>query len=139
MCTQLINKAIVFKPDLIGVESNLFQALIIRELDRAVSDRKLPITNFPFIPVENLDNKKLRIRRLSSPISMNKIKYKSRSSGVSLLIEQLSGFPDDGVHDDGPDALEGAVRISRQLTQFVGVPNIDRYLGDTVEFPQVDM
>ena len=38
---------------------------------------------------------------------------------MDLLIEQLKAFPERQVEDDGPDALEMAVRLSREVTGLV--------------------
>jgi len=39
---------------------------------------------------------------------------KSGSPGTRLLVDQLRDFP-AGDHDDGPDALEMALRLAEQL------------------------
>jgi hypothetical protein len=42
------------------------------------------------------------------------LRFKRDSAGARLLVRQLRDFP-NGDHDDGPDALEMAVRLSRAL------------------------
>ena len=50
-----------------------------------------------------------------------------KSKSTKLLVDQLRDFP-LGSHDDGPDALEMAMRLAEQLT---GVP-FDDGLGDNL-------
>ena len=54
-------------------------------------------------------NKQMRIRRLSPYINRRRVRFKRRSPGTNLLLQQLQDFP-NGDHDDGPDALEMAFR-----------------------------
>lgn len=45
---------------------------------------------------------------------------KTDSPGTRLLVDQLRQFP-VGNHDDGPDALEMAIRLAAEMLR--GVPN----------------
>lgn len=67
----------------------------------------------PYI-IDNTVNKQVRIRRLGPWLAMHKIKFRSNSPGAKLLVQQLKDFP-VGDHDDGPDALEMAVRLAIEL------------------------
>ena len=50
-----------------------------------------------------------------SPFLKNgRFRFKRNSVGAELLVEQLREFP-SGEHDDGPDALEGAIRLGQFL------------------------
>ena len=62
-------------------------------------------------PIDNRVNKQVRIRRLGPYLSSSRIRFKANSPGTRLLVEQLGTFP-IGDHDDGPDALEMAVRLA---------------------------
>jgi hypothetical protein len=42
------------------------------------------------------------------------LRFKTRSPGTALLVQQLQDFP-WGDHDDGPDALEQALRLMIEL------------------------
>lgn len=42
------------------------------------------------------------------------MRFKGDSAGARLLVEQLRDFP-NGDHDDGPDALEMAARLTAEL------------------------
>jgi len=56
----------------------------------------------------------VRIRRLGPYLAQRKLRFKSRSPGTALLIQQMKDFP-VGDHDDGPDALEMALRLMMEL------------------------
>jgi phage terminase large subunit-like protein len=58
--------------------------------------------------------KVVRIRRLTPLLSQGRLRFKAGSKGAKLLVEQLRDFP-CGEHDDGPDALEVAWRLSCEL------------------------
>ncbi len=61
--------------------------------------------------IENRVNKQTRIRRLGPYLSQRRLRFKSHSPGVRLLIDQLKEFP-VADHDDGPDAAEMAIRLA---------------------------
>jgi hypothetical protein len=42
------------------------------------------------------------------------LRFTSRSPETALLVDQMKDFP-VGEHDDGPDALEMAIRLSIEL------------------------
>jgi predicted phage terminase large subunit-like protein len=71
----------------------------------------------PFLPIDHCVNrisKVVRIRRLTQYLSAGRLKFKAGSRGARMLVEQLRDFP-NGDHDDGPDALEMAIRLAIQL------------------------
>ena len=53
---------------------------------------------------------------LSPLLERGKIRFIRGHSDQELLVEQLLFFPSRTLHDDGPDALEGAVRLGRDLS-----------------------
>jgi predicted phage terminase large subunit-like protein len=93
------------RPTIFVVFSNQFQELLCDEFDRQ---------RVPIYPIENTRNKVLRIRRLDSYLSSRRLRFCSLSPACRLLMEQLRSFP-VGAHDDGPDALEMAVRMIEML------------------------
>ena len=95
-----------YHPTIFGVESNQFQELLCDEFDKQFLALGMP----PVYPIENKLNKMIRIRRLGSYLSLRRFRFCSPSPSCRLLVEQLRSFP-AGSHDDGPDALEMAVRI----------------------------
>ena len=64
--------------------------------------------------MNNRVNKLVRIRRLGPYLSSQRMRFKNDSPGTRLLVEQLKEFP-VGDHDDGPDALEMAVRLAAKM------------------------
>ena len=101
-----------FRPDLFGVESNQFQDLLSGEFEAEF--RRQGILGARPTPIENHTAKQVRIRRLGPYLSSRRLRFKSDSSGTRLLIEQLQEFP-VGDHDDGPDALEMALRLAAEV------------------------
>ena len=100
-----------FKPDGFAIETNQFQELLIAEFQRVSQQRKVLL---PIQALDNQVNKQVRIRRLGTYLAQRKLRFKARSGGTALLVEQLRDFP-VGEHDDGPDALEMALRLMIHL------------------------
>ena len=96
-----------FRADAFAVETNQFQQLLAVELVRISRERALMV---PVWEIENMVNKQVRIRRLGPYLVRGGIRFKGGSPGAKLLVQQLRDFP-CGDHDDGPDALEMAVRV----------------------------
>ena len=97
---------------LFGVEDNLFQRLLLKEFDRLSQERSL------LLPVKGVTNrlaKETRVASLSPLMERGKIRFIRGHSDQELLVEQLLYFPSRTLHDDGPDALEGAVRLAQTL------------------------
>ena len=68
----------------------------------------------PLCPIQNTVNKQVRIRRLTPYVAQQRLRFEAGSAGARRLVEPLRGFP-HGDHDDGPDALEMAVRLAAEL------------------------
>ncbi|RIK84403.1 MAG: hypothetical protein DCC68_01615 [Planctomycetota bacterium] len=103
-----------FRPDAFGVEANAFQELLAAELRRALAARGLGDT--PLWTVANYADKRVRIRMLGSYLSRGRLRFKSGCASTRMLVEQLRDFP-IADHDDGPDALEMAIRLASALEQ----------------------
>ncbi|MGA2031680.1 MAG: hypothetical protein ABSG68_05450 [Thermoguttaceae bacterium] len=101
-----------FQPDVFGIEANQFQDLLRGEFE-AEFRRQGMLAARPW-PLENRVNKQVRIRRLGPYLSARRLRFRSGSPGTKLLVEQLEQFP-VGDHDDGPDALEMALRLATEL------------------------
>ena len=101
-----------FRPDAFGVESNQFQELLTDEFAEEF-DRHGMVDVHPW-GIDNRVNKSVRIRRLGPYLSGRRIRFKANSPGTQLLVEQLQEFP-AADHDDGPDALEMAIRLAGEL------------------------
>ena len=101
-----------FQPDAFGVEANQFQDLLAAQFE--VEFRRQNILGVRPSLVDNRINKQVRIRRLGPYLASHRLRFKQNSPGTRLLVEQLQEFP-IGDHDDGPDALEMAVRLASQV------------------------
>ena len=94
-----------YRPTIFAVEANQFQELLAASF----------ATYFDTVfPLHNTMNKKTRIRRLDSYLAMRRLRFCSLTPSCRLLVEQLRSFP-IGSHDDGPDALEMALRMAEKL------------------------
>ena len=100
------------RPDVFGVEANQFQELLAGEFESEF--RRTGILGARPVPIENHTSKQVRIRRLGPYLSSRRIRFKADSPGTKLLVEQLHDFP-LGDHDDGPDALEMALRLAVEV------------------------
>jgi len=100
-----------YHPHVVGLEANNFQILIKREFQRAAKDEGFQL---PIKPVIQKENKESRIVRLSPLIENGYIRFVRGAGDMNLLVDQLLDFP-DGANDDGPDALEGAIRLLERL------------------------
>ena len=103
-----------FQPDVFGVESNQFQDLLADQFE--MEFRRQGVLGVRPVPIENHTNKQVRIRRLGPYLSSQRMCFKSDSPDTRLLVEQLQEFP-IGDHDDGPDALEMALRLAGGVLQ----------------------
>jgi predicted phage terminase large subunit-like protein len=97
-----------FQADAFGIETNQFQQLLADEM---ISESRRQGMMLPSWSINNHVNKEVRIRRLTPWLSRNMIRFKAGSPGARLLVEQLRDFP-HADHDDGPDALEMAIRLA---------------------------
>jgi predicted phage terminase large subunit-like protein len=98
-----------FRPHGFGVETNQFQELLAGEIGRLAKPLNL---NVPIYHVNNYLAKIVRIRQLTAHLARGGLRFKRNSRGAKLLVQQLRDFP-HGEHDDGPDALEMALRVLR--------------------------
>jgi predicted phage terminase large subunit-like protein len=107
MIENFVETVNVFQPDVAVIEASQFQECLVRQAGvEAIAQQVLA----PIEPLENGNVRKIvRIRRCGPYFTQHRVRYKRRSKGVALLLQQLLDFP-NGDHDDGPDALEMAVR-----------------------------
>ena len=106
---------------LFGVEDNLFQRLLLKEFDLMGKELGL------ILPVRGVTQKlakETRVASLSPLLERGKIRFIRGHSDQELLVEQLLFFPSRTIHDDGPDALEGATRLAREVPGRVAAPYI---------------
>src|SRR5262249_3153180 len=100
-----------FGPEGLALEANVFQALL-RPLLQAKAQAEGVSFTLQFY--ENVVAKPVRIRRLTQPLAARRLRFKARSPGTALLVQQLKDFP-NGEHDGGPDAAELARRYAIDL------------------------
>jgi predicted phage terminase large subunit-like protein len=108
----IFNRHQEYSYHLLGVEDNLFQRLLLKEFDRLGQERG------QLLPVKGVTHriaKETRVASLSPLLERGKIRFIRGHSDQELLVEQLLYFPSRTLHDDGPDALEGAIRLAQEL------------------------
>jgi predicted phage terminase large subunit-like protein len=113
-----------FRPNAFGVEANQFQELLCGEFAGEFARQSISHT----IPaaIHNQASKLVRIRRLGPYLSQRRLKFLASSPSTQMLVDQLRDFP-TGAHDDGPDALEMALRLAEDVWHG---RNNDDGLGD---------
>jgi predicted phage terminase large subunit-like protein len=115
-----------FRPEKVGIEINQFQSLLAEEISDEFSIRQI---DSQIVELDNRANKRLRIRRISPLLARRRFRFKTKSPGVGLLLQQLRDFP-NGDYDDGPDALEMATRIAADEIEHFGPDDVvGGYIG----------
>ena len=105
MVDQVIELGRLFRPELVVCESNMFQSLILTALKQ--KSQKAGV-RFQMQGVNNTMKKEVRIRRLGPHLEQKNLLF-TKCQGNKTLVDQLRLFP-SSQHDDGPDALELALR-----------------------------
>jgi predicted phage terminase large subunit-like protein len=115
-----------FRPNAFGVEANQFQELLCGEFASEFAQQGISHT----IPaaIHNTANKLVRIRRLGPYLSLRRLRFLANSPSTRMLVDQLRDFP-NGAHDDGPDALEMALRLAEDVWHG---PSDDDGLGNRI-------
>ena len=113
-----------WKPDGFGVESNAWQELLGQDFGDEFRRQGMIDAN-PF-SLDNRVNKLVRIRRLGPFLSQHRLKFKRGSPGAALIVSMMRDFPDKNAHDDGPDALEMAIRLAKTLLA-AGAEDVDEF------------
>jgi len=118
--SDLVTKGVAlyekYRPTIFAVEANQFQELLCDEFECRLAASPCEAHIYP---IRNMLNKNIRIRRLDSYLAMRRLRFCSSSPSCRLLVEQLRSFP-VGSHDDGPDALEMALRMVEGLGNSSG-------------------
>jgi len=99
-----------YLPQTVGIEAIAFQGVLAPLLDLWCQQKQrlpLPVSLIKHAPKEK---KEIRVLRLDPYFCNQQIRLKQSDSN-NVLLEQLMMFPDSGYHDDGPDALEMALRL----------------------------
>lgn len=113
----------LWQPVLFGIEEDFGGAALMDSVHHIADDRKI------LLPVVLLGTdsipKEVRIRRLTPYLADKRFRFKSNSPGTKLLVEQLRSFP-IASHDDGPDALEYAIRLLNLMLSGQVLPPVQR-------------
>jgi predicted phage terminase large subunit-like protein len=119
-----------FNPDAFGIEANQYQELLAGEFEAEFQRQHRKVV----APrgIHNYANKLVRIRRLGPYLSQRRLRFHGKSPSTRLLVDQLRDFP-QGAHDDGPDALEMAIRLAE--TMLSGEANHNDGLGSRLIGP----
>jgi predicted phage terminase large subunit-like protein len=112
MVADGVERCVEFQPHAFGVEANQFQELLCAEFASEFVRQK--INHITPAAIHNHSNKVVRIRRLGPYLSQRRIKFLASSPSTKVLVDQLRDFP-AGTHDDGPDALEMAIRLAEDV------------------------
>jgi predicted phage terminase large subunit-like protein len=111
IAADLLDFASIFHPEIIGIETNMWQVMLADEVWQQSKNLGMAENIWE---INNWENKIVRIRStLTSYLARGALRFRD-TPGTRLLVEQLKGFP-TCKHDDGPDALEMAVRIVREV------------------------
>ena len=108
---QIVDDAIdlwlSWRPDALGLESDAFQSLFLDIFGLVTDERKVTMA-VTSLSTEGVP-KPVRIRRLDPYLARRMLRFVD-GPGTRLLLDQLRYFP-QADHDDGPDALELALRL----------------------------
>jgi predicted phage terminase large subunit-like protein len=113
-----------FQPTVFGVEANQFQELLADEIAAEFSRQQIAFV--APAAIHNYVNKQVRIRKIGPYLSQRRLRFLAGSESARMLVDQLRDFP-LGAHDDGPDALEMALRLAEDVWSG---KNADDGLGD---------
>lgn len=96
-------------PGAVGIEDNMLEDF----LHEAIINYAKQVKRYlPWQPVHHDTNKEARIvGTLSYLVEYGKLRFIKNHSDQDTLVEQLIYILNKNVHDDGPDALEGAVHM----------------------------
>lgn len=100
------------QPDAVGVETDMWQELLLTEFTRYCAANAVPPYPVYPLPTKGVP-KETRIRRLGGWLQQRRIKVRRSRSGT-LLVEQLRDFP-LADHDDGPDCCEMGLRLLNSI------------------------
>lgn len=119
-----------YRPWAFGIETVMMQALFLPLFNIIAQKRGVELPLYA-LNTKGVD-KDIRIRRLGPYLARRELRFRDTAGGREL-VKQLKSFPlandpKSGVHDDGPDALEHAIRLlrfmlrGRKATEDQGAP-----------------
>ena len=97
---------------MVGIEENMLHDFLHESIQNYAKEKGAWL---PWQPVDHRTNKQGRIiSTLQYLIQYGKLRFCRHHSDQDLLVEQLIYILNKNVNDDGPDALEGAVRLLQE-------------------------
>jgi predicted phage terminase large subunit-like protein len=130
--SMLISIIKVLKHTLCGAETVNFQELAKDDLEKKLREEKLAVE---CIGIDNKVQKDIRIGRLAPWCKLKVFKFRRNCEHCLLLLQQLLNFGQPSEHDDGPDGMEGAMRL---LTSVTGISGGDSTNSDNETTSQED-
>ncbi|MBN2544574.1 MAG: hypothetical protein JXB50_02175 [Spirochaetes bacterium] len=104
----------LFRPSVVGFESNGFQILLKELFEMLEKQYKISL------PLKLIDHdvpKELRILKQSPLMERGKLLFKDNADDdTKILVHQFLSFPSTAVNDDGPDATAEAVNLCEGFT-----------------------
>lgn len=100
-------------PDACGIETNFGGAVMIPLIGHAAQAAGRPDLVGKWMGVNNTLPKVTRIRRLGTYLAQGLVHLRESAAGRETL-RQMEQFP-VGEHDDGPDAMDGALQLASHL------------------------
>lgn len=105
LCKTVVDICRWHKPQELVVEAVAFQRMLGPDLEAEANEQGIPQLDIYLMAGGYTTWKKeIKIEALSSPLHRRKIRFRRKSPGVAILMQQLREYP-FGAHDDGPDAL----------------------------------
>lgn len=103
-----------FRPSRMAAEDNIFKNLIRPNIEQRAQTRGMYP---PIVSIHQTQNKVTRVLSIQPPIEAKTIEFaRHLLKTCPEFFEQFDEFP--GGHDDGPDATEGAVRLTEYATSW---------------------
>lgn len=103
----------IFGYNTFAVEAVQFQEMLATQLEQRFRDTNRRVS---VRPLTQTQDKVARVQSICPLVTSGGIKFSRR---LTLLLEQLKQFP-GGAHDDGPDALELALRAAQTPEFYMG-------------------
>jgi len=113
-----------YKFEVLGLPDVAFESTLAEDFDIQAKEEGFPL---PLKLMPERLPKDVRITKISSLVERGKIRFRKNHSDQKLLVDQLLAYPDG--HDDGPDALAGAVEIAEVLKGGVKYESVTRRAG----------
>ena len=107
-----------YNADRVGVEANGFQAVLEPLFNLYAERERMP--PLPIVLITNTINKTERIKRIDPYLANRQLRF-LQNGHCNTLVDQLIMFPQDKF-DDGPDALEMAIRLLREVATGGNAP-----------------